>query len=261
MRYDSKQRFSSRVQNYVLYRPGYPAGLTGFLRETCGLAPQSVVADIGSGTGLLARVFLELGCRVYGIEPNLEMRQAGDSLLAGYPNFSSGAGSAEETGLPGAAIDFITAGQAFHWFDPPRARAEFRRILRPKGWVVLVWNERKLDTTPFLRAYEALLLRFSSDYAEVNHSNVENDPHTIPNFYGGPFQEAYLENAQVFDFAGVRGRLLSSSYAPEAGTPNHDPMLAELRRIFDLYQEDGKVVFEYKTHIFCGQIGGEAAEG
>ena len=251
---DAKKRFSSRVQNYIQYRPGYPLGLTDLLCDACGLSSQSAVADIGSGTGLLSRVFLELGCRVYGVEPNLEMRMAGDQLLARFPAFSSGPGSAEESGLPSSAVDFVTAGQAFHWFDPGRARNEFQRILRDSGWVVLVWNERRIDSTPFLREYEVLLNRFGTDYADVNHMNVENDPRAIPEFFGGAYQVVRLDNQQVFDFAGVKGRLLSSSYAPEAGHPNHEPMLAELERIFDRHQQNGQISFEYDTRIYYGRI-------
>ncbi len=251
---DSKQRFSSRVENYVKYRPGYPAEIVDTLARECGLLPTSLVADIGSGTGLLARLFLDYGCRVFGVEPNAEMRAAGERLLAHYRLFTSLDGSAEATGLPTASVDLVTAGQAFHWFDPPAARKEFRRILKPNGWVALVWNERRLDSTPFLRGYEALLHTYSSDYTQVNHRNVEEDAQTIPAFFGGPVHEAFFEYVQVFDFEGVKGRLLSSSYAPEAGSPQHEPMLAELRRLFGQYQQDGRVSFEYDTHLFYGQI-------
>jgi ubiquinone/menaquinone biosynthesis C-methylase UbiE len=230
-------------------RRGYWLG-----HRVAGGALGSVVADIGSGTGLLAVRFLELGCQVYGVEPNLEMRQAGENYLSAFPAFTSIAASAEETSLPDACADFVTAGQAFHWFDPNRSALEFRRILKPGGWAGLVWNERKEDTTPFLRAYEALLQTYSSDYAAVNHSNVENDALIMGAFFKGPYQEATFDNFQVFDFAGVRGRLLSSSYAPEADNPNHMPMLIELERIFNLHQSNGKVTFEYVTRLHYGHL-------
>src|SRR5512133_1966571 len=137
---DSKERFTSRVENYVKYRPGYPAAILDVLKAECGLTPGAFVADVGSGTGLLARVFLDFGCHVFGIEPNAEMRAAGEQLLAEYRLFDSRDGSAEATGLPTASVHFVTAGQAFHWFDPPRAQEEFRRILKPEGWVGLIWN-------------------------------------------------------------------------------------------------------------------------
>jgi SAM-dependent methyltransferase len=251
---DAKQRFSNKVENYVRYRPGYPSGVIDLLRVHCGLTPSSSVADIGSGTGILTRLFLELGCHVWGVEPNREMREAGERLLAGFERFSSLNGSAEESGLADACADMVIAGQAFHWFNPERARLEFQRILRPDGWVALVWNERRTESTPFLRAYEAMLLRHGTDYSLVNHLNVESDPNIIPQFFGGAYREDVMDNLQMFDFEGVRGRLLSSSYIPDVDQPGHALMLAELRDIFDRYQEDGKIAFEYDTRVYSGQL-------
>ncbi len=246
---DSTQRFSSRVENYVKYRPSYPAAILDLLRAECGLTPDSVIADIGSGTGLLARLFLENGYRVFGVEPNLEMREAGERLLAHYPHFTSVAATAEETTLPDHSVDFVTAGQAFHWFDRARAPVEFVRILRPHGHVVLVWNERRITTVPFQIAYEQLLRTYGTDYAEVSqHSLGLDDFRRI--FQNDSFQVRTFDNVQVFDFEGLQGRLLSASYAPEAGHPNHAPMLRELRAIFDAYQVDGKVTFEYGTEVY-----------
>jgi SAM-dependent methyltransferase len=150
------QRFSSRVTNYVKYRPSYPAAIIGLLMAECGLMTDSIVTDIGSGTGLLAKLFLKVGKHVLGIEPNREMREAGEQLLRGYERFSSIAATAEATTLPEHSVDFIPAEQAFHWFDEARVGAEFARILKPNGWIVLIWNERRLASTPFLRAYEQL---------------------------------------------------------------------------------------------------------
>jgi SAM-dependent methyltransferase len=251
---DSKLRFSSRVENYVKYRPGYPAGLIATLRQSCGITSSSLIADIGSGTGLFARQFLEMGCRVIGIEPNLEMRQAGDRILADFPTFSSRDGSAEHTGLDDSSVDLVSAGQAFHWFERAAARQEFLRVLKPGGWVVLAWNERRLDSTPFLRDYEALLQHYGTDYARVNHLNVENDPSAIPGFFGGPFQEIRYDNLQRFDFDGVKGRLLSSSYVPDSDQPGYAAMLAELREIFDRRQLQGMLDFEYDTRMFWGHL-------
>lgn len=253
---DPKDRFSTRVENYVKYRPGYPSGVIDTLRETCGLVPESFVADVGSGTGLLARLFLDFGCHVYGVEPNPEMRAAGERLLAHYRHFTSLDGSAEQTGLPTAAVEFVTAGQAFHWFAPDLAREEFRRILRPGGWAALVWNERQVDTTPFLREYEQMLYTYGTDYAQVDHRNVENDTTTLEAFFGGPYQVAQYENLQVFDFEGVKGRLMSSSYVPQPGEANHAALLDALRTIFDRYQEDGTIAMYYTTRMFYGRLAG-----
>ncbi|MGH7941600.1 MAG: class I SAM-dependent methyltransferase [Limisphaerales bacterium] len=247
----SKARFSNRVANYIRYRPGYPAEIVTLLRDECGLTKGSVIADIGSGTGKLSELFLKAGCNVFGVEPNKEMREAGRRMH--YSNFTSVEASAEETTLPSGGVDFITAGQAFHWFDPDRCRLEFARILKPDGWVVIIWNDRQDDTTPFLAAYERLLEQFGTDYAQVHHRRSD-DPEALREFFGDPPQFRSFRNAQRFDFEGVKGRLLSSSYAPVAGQPKHEEMIAELKRIFEAWQRDGLVDFEYDTHVYYGHI-------
>ena len=250
---DPKQRFSSRVENYIRYRPGYPPAILQPLQADCGLAPGAQVADVGSGPGNLARIFLDFGCAVTGVEPNDAMRAAGERLLAGFPAWKSQAGSAEATGLPDASVDFITAGQAFHWFDLPKTRPEFVRILRPGGWLVLVWNERKVEANPFQRDYERLLLDFSLDYDSVNHRHV--DPGLIQAFYGTqPVRSAVFGSAQSFDYPALEGRALSSSYVPEPGHARHGPFLAGLRALFDRNQHGGQVTFEYDTRLYYGRL-------
>ncbi len=227
---NATSRFSDRVENYVRYRPGYPPEALQTLKDECGLAPSHVIADIASGTGIWTRMLLENGNRVFGVEPNAEMRKAGERLLASFPNFTSVAGTAEATTLADHSVDFITAAQAAHWFDRARARREFVRILKPGGWLVLLWNERLTDSTEFLRDYEQLLLTYGTDYEEVRH---ERTTESVNEFFDpAPFQERVFDMRQEFDYAGVEGRLLSSSYAPGPGHPQHEPMLRELRRIF-----------------------------
>lgn len=238
-------RFSNRVENYVKYRPGYPPEILGTLRVACGLTPQTVVADVGSGTGILAEMWLKNGNPVYGIEPNREMREAGERLLAVYSNFTSIDGKAEATSLPDRSVDLVSAGQALHWFDLDQARAEFRRILRPSGWVAIVFNDRR-DESPFMQAYRNLLLRYSTDYQQVDHKRIT--PELLHPFYGGPFETRVFAHCQVFDFEGLRGRLLSSSYMPL----NNAEMLKELRSIFDEHQSGATVSFEYSTTLYYG---------
>jgi SAM-dependent methyltransferase len=250
---DPKRRFSNRVDDYVRYRPGYPSAILDALREECGLAPESVVVDVGSGTGLLARMFLDNGNLVYGVEPNAAMRDAGEQFLEKYPHFCSVAGSAEATTLPGATVDFIVAGQAFHWFEPKAARAEFERVLKPRGWVAVIWNERISHTTAFQREYEALLRAYGTDYKKVSATYPQNE--RMSDFFGrGAFRTKSFANGQVFDFEGLRGRLLSSSYAPAKGHPKHEPMLAALKQLFDAHQEAGRIRFDYVTHVYYGQL-------
>lgn len=246
------QRFSRRVENYVKYRPGYPAGLLDCLQQHCGLIRDSVIADIGCGTGLLAEVFLQNGNRVFGIEPNAEMRAAGEDFLKKYPRFTSVPGTAETTGLGSATVDLITAGQAFHWFDRQRARREFERILKPHGWVALVWNER-LTNTPFLAAYEDMLRRYSREYEKVDHRQITGDV-IAEFFHPGSFRAFVLPNYQEFDYAALRGRLLSSSYAPLEGEPGYEEMLATSEGIFREHERRGRVRFDYDMKLYCGRF-------
>lgn len=249
---NATSRFSDRVENYVRYRPGYPPQALQVLRDACGLAPQHVVADIASGTGIWTRTLLENGNPVFAVEPNAEMRQAGERLLASFPKFTSVEGTAEATTLPDGSIDFVTAAQAAHWFDRGRSRREFVRILKPEGWLVLLWNERLTDSTPFLRDYEQLLLTYGTDYEDVRHEKTTN---TVNEFFDPmPFQSHVFEMRQEFDYAGIEGRLLSSSYAPGPVHSNYVPMLRELRRIFDQPAVAGRATFDYKTRVYFGHL-------
>jgi len=234
------------------FRPGYPDGVVELLSNECGLTRSQVVADIASGTGLWTRRLLANGNRVWGVEPNAEMRQAGEQFLAEFEGFTSVAGTAEATTLPEESVDFVTAAQAAHWFDRGRARREFMRILKPGGWLVLLWDERLTDTTPFLRDYEQLLLKFGTDYEAVRHEHTTDAVNEF--FDPAPFEERQFAMRQEFDYAGAEGRLLSSSYAPGPGHPLHEPMLGELRRIFELHAAGGRVWFDYKTRVYFGRL-------
>ena len=250
---DSTRRFSSRVGNYVRYRPAYPSAVIDLLKNDCGLAAASLIADVASGTGIFSRMLLENGNRVIGVEPNAEMRKAGEEYLRAYPKFTSVAGTAEATTLADHSVDFVTAAQAAHWFDREKARREFMRICQPGGWTVLLWNERRTASTPFLRAYEQLLAEFGTDYQDVRHERTTEQIETF--FAPSRFEVRTFDYRQEFDYEGLEGRLLSSSYTPQPGDAAHSPMLRELRRIFDTHQLDGRVTFEYDTQVYYGQLG------
>lgn len=253
-------RFSDRVTDYVKYRPHYPLAIIDLLAERCGLTPESVIADIGSGTGILTKIFLENGNPVVGVEPNKEMREAGEQYLAEYGRFTSVDGSAETTRLPAQAMDFVLAGQAFHWFDQAKTRAEFMRILKPAGVVCLIWNDRRTDSSAFLRDYEALLQQYATDYNEINHKNVQDKAVFMP-FFGGDFAEASFDNIQRFDFAGLMGRLHSSSYVPPKDHPNYGPLAKRAKEIFEQHAKNGQVAFEYDTRVYYGTMRGSDSSG
>lgn len=249
---DSISRFTTRVENYAKFRPTYPRIIMDLLKNDCGLTDTSLVADVGSGTGILSEMFLRNGNRVFGVEPNAQMRGSAENLLSNYEQFKSIDGAAEATTLDAHSIDFVTAAQAFHWFDRTHARVEFARILKPNGWVALIWNERRLDSTPFLRAYEQLLVQYGTDYQKVRHENVTGQ---IADFFAPQrCRRESLENIQTFDFESLMGRVLSASYTPETDHPNFEPMIASLRAIFEEHQQRGTIAFEYDTTVYYGQL-------
>lgn len=246
------ERFTTRVENYARYRPGYPAEAIELLRSRCGLKRGAAVADLGSGTGILTELLLRSGARVAAVEPNAAMRAAAEAALGTYPGFRSVDGSAEATTLAPDSIKLLVAGQAFHWFDAERAHAEALRILRPRAWAALLWNERPTEATAFLADYEALLRCHAADYTRITASRA--DPVSMRRFLGESMEVATFPNQQILDFAGLKGRLMSSSYAPEPGDPQHEPMIAGLREVFYRYQHAGRVVFPYRTLVYFAQL-------
>jgi SAM-dependent methyltransferase len=250
---DAKQRFSNRVADYIRYRPGYPTALLELLAKECDLRRYHTIADIGSGTGLLSKLFLENGNPVFGVEPNAEMRVGGGEFLRSYPNFTSINGSAEATTLAGSSVKFVTAGQAFHWFEPVAARREFLRILKPGGFVVIAWNDRRISESRFGREYEELLVRYGTDYTRVKEAYPEA-PAMQRFFAASKFQSRELPNFQEFDFDGLAGRLRSSSYAPQERHANYAPMMDALRKLFDANQANGSVRMTYTTQVYFGQL-------
>lgn len=241
-------RFSNRVENYTKYRPGYPREVLDLFRDEMSLTDDSVIADIGSGTGLSSKLFLENGNTVYGVEPNRAMRVAAEDFLNSFSSFRSIDGTAENTNLPDGSVDFVIAAQAFHWFDAEKTRREFRRILKNPGHVALMWNERQLDSTPFLREYENFLLKFANDYEKVRHENI--DETILAGFFQSEFRRATFHTEQVFDFDGLKGRVLSSSYMPAESDPPFEQMFNELKTLFAKHAENDKIKVFYNCNIF-----------
>ena len=246
----STDRFSDRVEDYVRYRPDYPAALVGWLHGL-GVKPDWTVADIGAGTGISSKLFLDAGHRVTAVEPNAAMRDASLRWLAGEARFVAIDGAAEATGLADASTDLVIAAQAFHWFDSERVRAEFRRVLSARGLVAVFWNSRRLAGTPFLEGYERLLHDYGVDYVSVAERYADDE--AMARWFGHGYRGmASFPHVQKLDHDGLLGRLMSSSYAPKPGHTNHEPMLAALRSLFDATQDGGTVDFEYDTRIFAG---------
>jgi SAM-dependent methyltransferase len=253
---DPTTRFSGRAADYVKARPSYPGGVLTILRESCGLDAAFAVADLGSGTGIFTALLLESGATVHAVEPNADMRAAAEAALGKEHGFRSVAGRAEATTLPDGSVDLVTAAQAFHWFDVEGARTEMRRILRspatsPRASVALVWNDRDLWATPFLRAYEALLVARCPKYREL-----QGKADTVDKFDAllgkGAWSRRAVPNAQRLDREGLVGRLRSSSYAPRPGDPSYEETFAELGDLFDRHAERGAVAMVYETVVITG---------
>jgi SAM-dependent methyltransferase len=250
---DSKARFSDRVDDYLKYRPHYSPEVLLALAGACGLQPDHLVADIGCGTGLLAEIFLEHGNRVIGVEPNREMRLAGEAYLADYHDFVMIEGSAEATNLGPSSVDFVAAGQAFHWFRVEQTRAEFARVVKPRGWIVLVWHDRDTESTNFLRAYETFIRRHATDYDRVQHKYIASYEALEAFFAPNQMDVITQHNQQGLDFDGLSGRLLSSSYIPKDGE-RYQAMMHALPELFSTYCRDNKVLLEYNTRIYYGHL-------
>lgn len=249
---NNTNRFSNRVEDYVKYRPHYPEEMITYLEQQAVLQPGMLLADIGSGTGISSQLFLQKGYTVLGVEPNKEMREKSEELLKDYPQFNAIDGTAEHTTLEKHCIDVIVAGQAFHWFNQEAANTEFRRILKKNGHVLLVWNER-MTGSPFEKAYEQLIERHGKQYKELNHRNI--DIAVIEKFFH-PSAVTLTEfaNKQVFDYEGLEGRLLSSSYMPSREDERYPALVADLKQLFDQFQEDGYITIHYTTRMYWGQL-------
>ncbi|WP_447641023.1 MULTISPECIES: class I SAM-dependent methyltransferase [Chitinophagaceae] len=241
-------RFSDRVENYVKYRPAYPKEIISFLQKEYALHTDKTIADMGSGTGILSQLFLDNAYMVIGIEPNKEMREKSEELLHLYHKFSTTSGSAENTMLQNHSVDAIISGQAFHWFDRGKCRIEFERILQPGGLVVLIWNER-LSDSDFEKEYDLLIKKHAIDYVTVDHRNIHDADISA-------FCEPYsvnlktFPNKQVFDFDGLKGRLLSSSYMPTEKQNGFEDMIADLQELYQKYQQDNQITISYATKVY-----------
>ena len=250
---NSAARFSDRIENYVRYRPSYPLEALRFIREHADLAAGDTVVDLGSGTGIFSRLLLQDGFRVFGVEPNDGMREAAVHELGLVPEFRSVAGWSHETGLGGACADLITAAQAFHWFDICKTKKECQRLLKPNAATAILFNERLTDASEFLIGYEALLQRYATDYNAINHTKISDEDYR--EFFGNDqFQKGSFANVQEFDYEGLEGRLLSSSYAPAKGHSDHEAMIGCLRELFDRTAINDLVYFEYQTLVCLGRI-------
>jgi SAM-dependent methyltransferase len=250
---DPTKRFTDRVSNYVKYRPGYPSEVLDFLREEGNLSEGSMIADVGSGTGIFTDLLLKQGYKVFAVEPNEAMQHAAVDQLGSNKNFTPVNGTAEATTLADSAVEMIVCAQAFHWFNSEKTRLEFKKILKEDGHAALIWNNREADTDEFSIAYESLLKQDSVDYNKVNHRNVK-DIDFKSFFRDGQYKVVKYPNEQVFDEDGLLGRAFSSSYVPDENSVDGKKFKEVLTELFANYNKNGSVSFRYQTEVYFGQI-------
>jgi SAM-dependent methyltransferase len=246
------ERFSSRVENYARYRPSYPPAVVELLQDRAHLNASSVIADVGSGTGIFTEVLLQNGNRVYAVEPNEKMRRAAEERLGHRPNFVSTEGAAESTGLAASSVDGVVVAQAFHWFNQTAAVAEFQRIARAGAFVALLWNVRKTAGSAFMLDYDRILMAYGSDVVRTGRDAVEES--ILRELFGPRLSSHVLANFQDLDWEGLKGRLLSASYMPLTGQDGYDAMLADLQYVFDRHQKCGLVRIEYDTNVYLAPL-------
>jgi len=249
----STELFSDRVADYVSFRPSYPVELVEWLGAQTGMTSSWRLVDVGAGTGISSKLFLDAGNSVIAVEPNAAMRKASELLLTGYGAFRAIAGTAEATTLANGVADLVISAQAFHWFNHDLVRLEWRRILKEGGFSGIFWNTRRLRGSAFLEGYEAILNDHCGSYRSVAERYPDDD--YMRRWFGPGFKAAAsFANRQHLDLVGVTGRLMSSSYAPKEGDPAHKPAVSALENLFARTAKDGYVDLIYDTRIFVGTL-------
>lgn len=245
--------FSSKVRDYLLSRPDYPASLLSGLRSMGALPAGALIADVGAGTGLLSRALLLEGYRVEAIEPNDEMRAAADLALADFAGYRSRKGSAEQTGLRDQSVDLITAAQAFHWFDVSRAKAECLRVLKTAGRVALIWNDRVLSD-PINQALDEVMAHYGGQLRKAT-SAAEERRH-VPLFFGdGATTTLDLPHEQTLTRQGLLALVFSRSYMPAQDSLAGAQAQSDILHTFESLAVAGRVTMRYRTVAIVGRPG------
>jgi SAM-dependent methyltransferase len=247
------ERFSSRVEAYRRFRSRYPREIIPVLEERCGLTRESIVADVGAGTGMLAELFLENGNRVFAVEPNAEMRAACEELVARYPRLTCVDGTAEDTRLADRSVDFVAVGRALHWFDQEKCRPEFVRILREGGWVVLASQGPHTRTEPVIREFQTLLKEHGLDFARMRgRYDIESAARSF--FAGGEFHETEFPGLEEMTYDELEGFMLSLSVTPQPGHAGFPAMQEALKKFLAEHEADGKIRMPMTCKIHFGHL-------
>ena len=250
---ENTEKFTGKADVYAKYRPGYPAELFEHLYQKYSLNASSVIADIGSGTGIFTRELLKSGMKVKAVEPNAVMRLMAEKQLNSCPNFESVNGSAEHTTLSDGSIDLVTAAQAFHWFDPCLFRKECTRILKKGRFVVLVWNHR-VDSAPLMEENAEVCRKFCADFHGFSGSRTRDPAPFRAFFRSGRYEELAFPHDLPLDLDAFVGRNLSASYAPQRGSERYSLFIEALAELFGKYERGGRVLMPNITRSYAGQV-------
>jgi ubiquinone/menaquinone biosynthesis C-methylase UbiE len=251
---DNTQRFTEKADNYTKYRPTYPEEFIEYLAENSGISENCIVADVGAGTGKLTKQLLEKSATVYAVEPNKNMLKSCIAYCKDLKGLFPIDGSSEHTTLSENSVDLITVAQAFHWFNVDNTKTEFKRILKPHGKVVLVWNKRDVQKEGFSADYEKLMTQYGDDYKINDHKILINDALLQGFFKDGKFETVTFENNTYNSYETFLGRALSSSYSPKPHAQNYNNFINQIETIFNKYNEDDVIRIDYKTVAYIGEI-------
>lgn len=249
---DNTKKFSGRADDYTKGRPGYPSAFIDFLYNDYGFSELSVIADIGAGTGKFSKQLLDRGSMVYCVEPNNDMRAIAEKELSNYSKFISVKGSADNTMLDDSSIDFVTAAQAFHWFDANKFHEECKRILKPDGKIILVWNTRDMSSEFNVKSYE-IYRKYCPDFKGY-HGGMKDDDERISNFFNNDFKKISFENPIAFTKDRFITRSLSASYSLKNGDNGFEDYVEELEDLFERYCINGLVTMKNNTVAYIGGI-------
>ena len=250
----NEEKFTGKADIYAKYRPTYPDSFIKYLYHDIGFNNNSVIADIGSGTGILTELLLKQGSTVYGIEPNEDMRKSAEITLSLYSNFHSVNATAEQTDRPDLSVNYITAAQAFHWFDRKRFKSECQRILCKNGLVVLVWNSRD-NTSDLVKENDLINRKFCPNFKGFSGGMRGESPEEYRDFFKNGLCEYKIFNHDLlFDEDGFIGRNMSASYAPRPTEYNYEPYVSALKQLFEKYNASGILCMPNLTRSYVGQV-------
>lgn len=250
----NETKFDGMGKIYAKFRPTYPHTFIEYICSNVGINHESIIADIGSGTGILTRQMLEIAKKIFAVEPNNDMRAVAENDLSNYKNFVSVNGTAENTALEKSSVDFITVAQAFHWFDRAKFKAECTRILKPEGKIILVWNSRDFnaksvkDSDIINRKYCPDFKGFSGGIRGAEYENGFED------FFTGKYEIKNFQNDFFYDLDGFIGRTLSASYALKEDDEKYPAYINELTECFNKHAIDGKMIIPNITKSYAGTV-------